>query len=88
MRIARLQTWSVTGATRSVFTQLGCMKVMSSGFIGVAVLLMFLHLQRSDSGATSFFPTMRAEGAYKGVISQHFILQMRKSDSIPYYSGL
>lgn len=85
MRIARVQTLSVTGTTRPVSTELGCMKVVSSGFIGVAVLLKFVHLQRSDSWATSFLP--QCEGR-RGVISQHFILWGHKSDSIPYYSGL
>lgn len=70
--IARVQSWSVTGTTRPVSTKLGCMKVVSSGFIGVAMLLKFLRLQRSDSWGPVFFPTMRAEGTCKGVISQHF----------------
>lgn len=64
MGIARVQTWPVKGTTRPVSTKLDCMKVVSSGFIRVAVMLKFLHLQRSDSWATSFSPqrVMRAEG--------------------------
>lgn len=44
MRIARVRSWPVKGTTRPVSAKLGCMKVVSSGFIRVAVMLKFLHL--------------------------------------------
>jgi len=56
MRIAKVQTWSVTGTTRPVSARLCCMKVVSSGLAAAAVLLKLLHLQRSDSWVTIFLP--------------------------------
>lgn len=74
MRKVRVQARSVTGTTRSVSTKLSCMKAVSCGFIGVSVLFKFLCLQRTGSRAASFYPTLRAKGAYEGVISQHFTI--------------
>lgn len=87
VRIAGIQTWSVAGTIRPVSTKPNCMKVTSSCFIGAAVLLKFVHLQRSDSWATTFFSPLWGQEEHIRVLS-HSTSIFRCMRVIPSHSFL